>query len=338
MKVFRWLWLGIHNIAGYEVAMLLFGAIAILSCGDIINDYFYVPIIIICDLITLIMHGLIIDTQPPNCGAFIAPWHTFAPALIRLGAAIASMAVVLAKRPNVAIGSTIIYVVAIPAICHAFRCLLLGINCKDGSWLEGLETGTIGIPNWISIIRIALALIAPHLYVRQPYGEALSCQIATVIIVCAMATDAVDGRIARKLNQCTKAGKALDPLGDKFIFYPVAIAFLIVTKGNGYLDSPLSTIFYVCFGMMVLRDIAFIVWFALQYSKLPSGIGASLVDKLRMIAMCIWLAAAALSMSFAQIRDIMAIIGFVSIAIVAVLSVASIFIDLERVKKLQRQN
>ena len=159
---------------------------------------------------------------------------------------------------------------------------------SNHTWLEGTN-GRIGVPNWISITRIALSILVPHLYAVQPFGQ-ISSTIATAILALAIVTDAADGYIARRFDQMTKAGKALDPLGDKVIFYPTVIAFILATSGQVFLEVNWMRIaFYVGLGIMFSRDVLFIVWFFLYYTKLSAGIGAGVIDKVRMATMCVWL-------------------------------------------------
>jgi phosphatidylglycerophosphate synthase len=225
------------------------------------------------------------------------------------------------------------YAILITSVCHAFYAILQTMHLKDPSWLMGTN-GSVGIPNWISIMRIALSLLVPHLYAAQPFGE-VSCTIGTIILVVAMLSDAVDGFFARKLKAFTKAGKALDPLGDKVIFYPVVIAFIIATNGTAYLtNNTYRIIFYVSLGLMTLRDVLFIIWFALYYKKLPEGIGACLVDKIRMVAICIFLGLMALTLTLPRLKFDLAVIGLADLVAVAILSIISLIVDYGRVEHL----
>jgi CDP-diacylglycerol--glycerol-3-phosphate 3-phosphatidyltransferase len=62
---------------------------------------------------------------------------------------------------------------------------------------------------------LAAALMLPFIYLHSGIGF----QIATAIFVCAIASDALDGFVARKLNQTTTLGAKLDPLVDKILIY-----------------------------------------------------------------------------------------------------------------------
>ena len=101
------------------------------------------------------------------------------------------------------------------------------------TWLAQTN-GRIGIPNWLSISRIAATVIATDLYLTQGFG-AHSNIIASVILGSALITDAFDGFIARRTGQITKVGKYLDPLSDKIISYLAFISFFKLSKFNGFL-------------------------------------------------------------------------------------------------------
>lgn len=75
-------------------------------------------------------------------------------------------------------------------------------------------------PNLLTLLRL---LAVPFLV------EAILAQheeIALLIFVVAGATDAVDGRLARRLNQTTRLGQYLDPIADKLM---LSTLFLTVT-------------------------------------------------------------------------------------------------------------
>jgi phosphatidylglycerophosphate synthase len=229
------------------------------------------------------------------------------------------------------------YIIVITAVCHAFYAILQTLNFKDAMWLAG-TCGSIGVPNWISITRIALSLLVPHLYAAQPLGE-ISNIVGTAILAIAMLSDAVDGFFARKLKAFTKAGKALDPLGDKVVFYPVVAAFLIASSGTAFLEiAPYRVAFLVALGIMAFRDIAFIVWFALYHNKIGEGIGAGMVDKVRMVFMCIFLGLIALTLTIPSVRAELVFSALIALIVVALLSILSIIVDLARFRNFMKNH
>jgi len=84
----------------------------------------------------------------------------------------------------------------------------------------------MNIPNFLSFLRILIALIAPFYLISENLEVRL---IAGVFCTIAIATDWFDGWYARKYNQVTKLGKILDPIADKVL---VLISFSVFV----YLD------------------------------------------------------------------------------------------------------
>ena len=82
----------------------------------------------------------------------------------------------------------------------------------------------INIPNALTVVRI---LLLPVVVWRFIIGDATGALIA---YLAAMLTDALDGIIARKLNQITALGKLLDPLADKLSL--VTLLGLFVSDGQ----------------------------------------------------------------------------------------------------------
>lgn len=67
------------------------------------------------------------------------------------------------------------------------------------------------LPNLLTLVRvIAIPFLVKAMLHRHE-------EVALLIFVVAGATDAVDGRLARRLNQSTKLGQFLDPIADKLM-------------------------------------------------------------------------------------------------------------------------
>ena len=84
----------------------------------------------------------------------------------------------------------------------------------------------MNFPNFLSSLRILIALIAPVFLIQ---GDLLVRVIAGFFVFVAVMTDWLDGRYARKYNKVTKLGKILDPIADKML---VLITFSVFV----YLD------------------------------------------------------------------------------------------------------
>lgn len=80
----------------------------------------------------------------------------------------------------------------------------------------------ITIPNLISFIRLAAVPVFWWLVLGPE--EIATATILYVVIAC---TDWVDGYLARRLNQVTRLGKALDPIADRLLIASAVVVGLI---------------------------------------------------------------------------------------------------------------
>ncbi|MDO4552772.1 MAG: CDP-diacylglycerol--glycerol-3-phosphate 3-phosphatidyltransferase [Bacillota bacterium] len=78
----------------------------------------------------------------------------------------------------------------------------------------------MNLPNKLTILRI---LMIPFFIVFLMMGFHY---VAAVIFVAAAATDALDGKIARKYNLITNFGKIMDPLADKLLVVSALICMV----------------------------------------------------------------------------------------------------------------
>ncbi|MFV0485169.1 MAG: CDP-alcohol phosphatidyltransferase family protein [Candidatus Saccharimonadales bacterium] len=243
-----------------------------------------------------------------------------------------------------ALDALVIFVLSASAmgmsLVSGMQILLLAMNAKDSTWLEGAH-GEIGAPNWWSLSRIAASAAIPYMIGVQPFGYASNI-ITIFMLIYAISTDKIDGYLAVKLNQFTKAGKALDPLSDKVLFYPVAIAMLVATKGTllipGIEEPAVVLVMCLSLFLMTFRDLAFIVWYAFGYRDLPEGISSSGWDKARMVAMCVWLGAMALAMCTQEVPvgTVFAWVAYICLIITGLtLSIASGAVAIYRLQDLK---
>lgn len=98
------------------------------------------------------------------------------------------------------------------------------------------------IPNCLTVLRIALLPVVVWRFLAGDKWGALAFYLL------AMLTDAVDGTLARKLNQITALGKLLDPLADKLSL--ITLLWLFVMDG----DIPLWVLF-----VELLREVALVI-------------------------------------------------------------------------------
>lgn len=79
----------------------------------------------------------------------------------------------------------------------------------------------MNVPNFLSALRIIIALIAPFFLIEGGLWVRI---ISGFVCFIAIITDWFDGWYARKYNQVTKLGKILDPIADKML---VLISFSV---------------------------------------------------------------------------------------------------------------
>lgn len=83
---------------------------------------------------------------------------------------------------------------------------------------------TFGIPNWLSVLRLALIPV----FVAVFFSQAAHARLAAgVILVVSGITDVLDGIIARKFNMTSKLGQILDPFADKLTQAAVCICLVV---------------------------------------------------------------------------------------------------------------
>jgi CDP-diacylglycerol--glycerol-3-phosphate 3-phosphatidyltransferase len=91
------------------------------------------------------------------------------------------------------------------------------------------------VPNTLTLSRLALAVVVFVLIDAEAYGSAL------LVFALASLTDALDGYLARLLDQATPIGRQLDPLIDKVIVAGTYI-YLLSVPGTGVLPWMVTAI------------------------------------------------------------------------------------------------
>lgn len=77
--------------------------------------------------------------------------------------------------------------------------------------------------NLVSLIRTLLGLLVISLLFIQTQTMYLACFVLTIVVI---AMDALDGYLARKLNESSKMGAVIDILGDRIVEQVYWVAFL----------------------------------------------------------------------------------------------------------------
>lgn len=120
------------------------------------------------------------------------------------------------------------------------------------------------IANILTILRILLVPIFLVILMTEMQNKEI---IAFLIFLLAAVTDAIDGYIARRLNQVTELGKFLDPLADKLLIS----AALLALVSQGYVEAWVASV-------IILREI-FITAFRFYFLVKENTFSASWIAK-----------------------------------------------------------
>jgi CDP-diacylglycerol--glycerol-3-phosphate 3-phosphatidyltransferase len=101
-------------------------------------------------------------------------------------------------------------------------------DVSDGSRGTGTRSPNVNLPNAITIVRILLAPVFLWLLFADEGAGGTLRWIATALFVIAIASDGIDGHIARSRNQVTDLGKLLDPIADKILTGAALVALSIL--------------------------------------------------------------------------------------------------------------
>lgn len=116
------------------------------------------------------------------------------------------------------------------------------------------------IPNLLTIVRMAML---PAVIWRFRMGDSMG---ALAVYLAAMLTDAVDGIIARRMNQITALGKLLDPVADKLSL----VLLLGLFAADGQIPMWLLVIVLLKEAMLIAGSIAALRYGIVVYA-LPIG-------------------------------------------------------------------
>lgn len=134
------------------------------------------------------------------------------------------------------------------------------------------------LPNAITVFRIALSPLV--FWLTLTADQPVDHWWAAGLFVFVIATDGIDGWIARSRGLVTDLGKILDPVADKF-----------VTSGTLIVLSVLQELPWLVTGLIVVREVGITIWrlFALRRGRVvPANSGG----KFKTIAQAIAISAA----------------------------------------------
>ncbi|MEO8217855.1 MAG: CDP-alcohol phosphatidyltransferase family protein [Acidobacteriota bacterium] len=159
-----------------------------------------------------------------------------------------------------------------------------------GGHLKGPEAGTRHkdyegvwtIPNLLTFLRIALI---PFFVVSSLAGH---FTLALVLFVSAAATDALDGFIARKLDQRSRIGALLDPAADKTMMFCGYVVYTI--NGIALHRLPSWLTFTVFARDFLLVFFAYLLYTRVRVRGFPPSIPGKISTVLQVVALSVAIA------------------------------------------------
>ena len=135
------------------------------------------------------------------------------------------------------------------------------------------------VPNVLTAVRMVLVPVFAWVLLTYPQDPTRRW-VATAIFVVAIATDALDGRIARKYNLVTNFGKLWDPIADKALTGMAFIGLSIL----GELPWWITVIILVReWGITILR------WAIMKYGVMAANRGGKLKTVMQSVALTMFL-------------------------------------------------
>lgn len=136
------------------------------------------------------------------------------------------------------------------------------------------------IANLITVARIAVAPLCVWLVLEDAGDHGVWRFVAAALFVAAIATDGVDGALARKRNLVTNSGILLDPIADKILIGGALVALALVGELPWWVVA-----------VIVVRELGITVFrFAMLRTRvIPASPGGKLKTVLQAIAVSSWL-------------------------------------------------
>lgn len=142
------------------------------------------------------------------------------------------------------------------------------------------QVSNANIANMITVVRILLAPVFVWLVVLDDGADNVVRWLAGLLFVLAMATDGVDGALARARNLVTNSGIILDPIADKVLIIGALGALWFVG------ELPLWIVLII-----VVRELGITVFrfVALKNRVIPASKGGKLKTIIQAVALSSWL-------------------------------------------------
>lgn len=173
----------------------------------------------------------------------------------------------------------------------------------SGSSGSATSAGVVNLPNALTVTRIALVPFFVAVLLADGGSTAWLRWVSLSVFLVAMATDSIDGDLARRRGQVTTFGKVADPIADKAL---VGAAFI----GLSMLDLVPWWVTVVVLGREI--GVTVVRFLVLRHGVIPAGRGGKLKTATQSLALSLLIVPA----------WVLPISGLWSVAADAVLAVA----------------
>ncbi len=146
---------------------------------------------------------------------------------------------------------------------------------SDGAAAALPQPSNWNLPNAITVVRILLAPVFFVMLLVDNGADGGLRWAAAVLFILAIATDGIDGHIARSRNLVTDLGKLLDPIADKVLTGSALIGLSILAELPWWVTI-----------VILVREVGITVWRFVQLSDrvIPASRGGKLKTLVQSIA------------------------------------------------------
>lgn len=144
---------------------------------------------------------------------------------------------------------------------------------------EAKTVSNWNVPNILTALRVVMVPVFAWLLLAYPQDTTMRW-VATAVFVVAIATDALDGRIARAYNLVTNFGKLWDPIADKALTGMAFIGLSILAELPWWITI---VILVREWGITALR------WAIMKYGVMAANRGGKLKTVMQSVALIMFL-------------------------------------------------
>ena len=144
---------------------------------------------------------------------------------------------------------------------------------------EQAKVSNWNIPNVLTALRVVMVPVFAWVLLAHAQDPAMRW-VATAVFLIAIATDALDGRIARKYNLITDFGKLWDPIADKALTGMAFVGLSILHELPWWIT-----------GIILVREwgITALRWVIIKYGVMAANRGGKLKTVMQSVALALFL-------------------------------------------------